>query len=155
MNTAQNLKFPKKVLERISGTLTLSCFQYALLKGVVRHTALMMFHSIFKVTSVQVSSFSGTLSCAFPPLPYRWAGNELSGLFCPITQLSKQQCLSTESECLGIGPVPSFMEAFGRLGQGFYTSGILSSSSFYIVLMPEGCIGEGRSLFFWALSYIW
>lgn len=70
MNTAQNLKFPKEVLERISGTLTLSCFQYALLKGVVGHTALMMFHSSLVVQCTLLLSLVPS-AVHFHRSPYR------------------------------------------------------------------------------------
>lgn len=113
MDTAQNLQSPKEVVERISGAMTLSCSQCALLKCMVRHIALVMFNNSFKVTSMQVSAFPWYPELCIPTAPLTdELGSKLSGrsVLCPITQLSKQQRLRTESEHVGVEPVLSFMQ---------------------------------------------
>lgn len=113
MDTAQNLQSPKEVVERISDAMTLACSRYALLKGVVRHTALVMLNNSFKVTSVQVSAFPWYPQLCIPIAPLTdELRNELSGrlVLCPMTQLSKQQCLRAESEHVGVELVLSFMQ---------------------------------------------
>lgn len=152
MDTAQNLQSPKEVVERISGAMTLSCSQCALLKCMVRHIALVMFNNSFKVTSMQVSAFPWYPELCIPTAPLTdELGSKLSGrsVLCPITQLSKQQRLRTESEHVGVEPVlPSCRGAFGRLCLGSCIRGIFSPASFYIVLLPEGSRREDKSLFF-------
>jgi len=112
-DTAQNLQSPKEVAESISSSMTLSCFTCALLKGMVRHTGLVMSDSSFKVTSVQVSAFPRywQLCIAVAPLTNE-LGSRPSGrsVLCPITQLSKQQCLRTESGHVGVEPVLSIVQ---------------------------------------------